>query len=87
MRTVTFHRAVKGGNYDLYSCGDAGEGDHSGVYVQREVADDLIAVLTKIACFDDAEGNKRLATTGKYYAFDEPASVQLARETLAKIKQ
>ncbi len=44
MRTIHFHLAVQGKNVarNLYSCGDAGEGDHSGVYVQVEVAQDLL---------------------------------------------
>lgn len=39
--------------------------------------------LKKIAAFDDAIGCEHLAATGSYAAFDEPASVQLARKTLA----
>lgn len=47
-------------------------------------APDLLEALTEIACFDDKQGNARLAATGDYGAFDEPASVKIARAAIAK---
>jgi hypothetical protein len=44
----------------------------------------LRAALTEIACFDDVGANYRLAATESYGAFDEPASVQIARKALLK---
>lgn len=38
--------------------------------------------LIKIAAVDDMLANDRLATNGSYSGFDEPGSVQIARETL-----
>ena len=41
----------------------------------------LRAALERIACWDDP-ANHRLELTGSYSDFDEPASVQIAREAL-----
>lgn len=43
----------------------------------------LVHALRRIACFDDVIASARLAQTGSYSAFDEPGSVQIARETLS----
>jgi hypothetical protein len=44
----------------------------------------LAEALRKIACFDDESANERLRRTGgdSYALFDEPGSVQIAREAL-----
>ena len=42
----------------------------------------LETALTEIACFDDQGANQRLANTGSYSMFDEPGSVEQAREAL-----
>ena len=47
----------------------------------------LREALTKIATFDDLFASDRLATNGSYGAFDEPGSVEIAREALAAIEQ
>lgn len=41
--------------------------------------------LEDIAAFGDEGANLRLANTGSYGAFDEPGSVQTAREALAAL--
>ncbi len=46
----------------------------------------LEAALTKIASFDDVGASQRLASSGSYARFDEPGSVQIAREALAPRK-
>lgn len=47
-------------------------------------SDDLTIALTRIAAFDDTGANERLARDGSYASFDEPSSVQIAREALIK---
>lgn len=42
------------------------------------------AALNSIACFDDEGGSQRLTNTGSYSGFDEPGSVRIAREVVAK---
>jgi hypothetical protein len=44
-----------------------------------------INALSVIAAFDDAIGCEHLAATGSYGAFDEPASVEIARKALNEI--
>lgn len=44
-----------------------------------------VEALNSIAAFTDELANDRLKETGSYSSFDEPGSVQLARETLEKI--
>jgi hypothetical protein len=39
--------------------------------------------LRKIAAFDDKDASSMLALTGSYGMFDEPGSVQIAREALS----
>ena len=41
--------------------------------------------LVQIAAFDDTSASERLAATGSYGSFDEPGSVEIARECLAKL--
>jgi hypothetical protein len=48
---------------------------------QREV-ERLQAALKRIACLGDSGANERLARTGSYSMFDEPGSVEIAREAL-----
>lgn len=43
---------------------------------------ELEAGLTKIAALDDVGANDYLKARGSYGRFDEPGSVQIARETL-----
>lgn len=47
--------------------------------------DALVEALTKIAAFDDTGANYRLETLGSYAGFDEPGSVKVAREALARL--
>lgn len=54
--------------------------------VPQEVTDALgiaVAALRDIACFEDGRANNYLDRNGSYSAFDEPGSVQTAREALA----
>lgn len=44
-----------------------------------------VAALTRIAALDDDGANQHLETTGSYGRFDEPGSVQVAREALQEI--
>lgn len=44
----------------------------------------LRAALDRIAAYDDQGANYRLKTSGSYSAFDEPGSVEIAREALEK---
>ena len=44
----------------------------------------LRLALTRIATYGDEGANARLKSTGSYGAFDEPGSVQIAREVLEK---
>lgn len=43
--------------------------------------------LNKIAMFNDIMANRCLASSGTYKWFDEPVSVQIARETLASLPE
>ncbi|MDE2097129.1 MAG: hypothetical protein KGL39_07775 [Patescibacteria group bacterium] len=45
----------------------------------------MLAALTEIAAFDDELANRALTARGSYGGFDEPGSVQTAREALVKI--
>lgn len=45
----------------------------------------LVSALNAIAAWNDVQGNSRLQVTGSYSAFDEPASVEVARTALADI--
>lgn len=47
-------------------------------------APNLYEALKKIAAFDDEQGNAYLKAHGSYGGFDEPGSVQIARNALAK---
>lgn len=49
--------------------------------------DKLVAVLKRIAAYDDTGASERLERTGSYSSFDEPHSVQLAREILAELNK
>lgn len=42
----------------------------------------LREALNKIACYDDTSANRNLAVNDTYSWFDEPGSVQIAREAL-----
>lgn len=44
----------------------------------------LAEALNRIACYDDTGANARLTATGSYGSFDEPASVQIARDAIGK---
>jgi hypothetical protein len=44
----------------------------------------LVEALRKIAAFDDTNANRLLEMTGSYAAFDEPASVAIARAILSR---
>jgi len=46
--------------------------------------DRLRAALKRIACYDDALASYALNMRGSYGSFDEPGSVQIARETLER---
>ncbi len=46
----------------------------------------MLEALTKVAAFDDKAASDLADITGSYSAFDEPGSVKIARDTLAKIK-
>lgn len=48
-------------------------------------APDMLKALIEIAAFDDEGASERLAAHGSYGSFDEPGSVQIARECLARI--
>ena len=41
---------------------------------------DAVRTLHKIAAFSDISASEHLISTGSYGAFDEPGSVQLARD-------
>lgn len=47
-------------------------------------APDMLKALIEIAAFDDEQASERLAAWGSYGSFDEPGSVQIARECLSK---
>lgn len=52
---------------------------------RRALLDDnkrLREALVQIAAYDDTRANGRLALTGSYGMFDEPASVEIARAAL-----
>lgn len=49
--------------------------------------DRLIFALHKIAAYDDVGASARLERIGSYSAFDEPYSVQIARETLQALRK
>lgn len=55
---------------------------------QRKVSDSRIAelegALREIACFDDVRADEVLQRTGSYGSFDEPGSVQVARQALRR---
>lgn len=42
----------------------------------------LVEALERIACYDDERAESRLRITGSYGSFDEPGSVEIAREAL-----
>lgn len=42
--------------------------------------------LQRIACFDDKLANEKLDRTGSWSGFDEPGSVQIAREILTELE-
>jgi RecJ-like exonuclease len=44
----------------------------------------LVEALREIAAFDDTNANRHLEMTGSYAAFDEPASVAIARAILSR---
>lgn len=44
--------------------------------------DRLRTALRMIACYDDKGANDRLKATGRFSAFDEPGSVEIARAAL-----
>lgn len=46
---------------------------------------EAVSCLIKIATFFDYDASHRLETTGSYSLFDEPGSVQIAREYLRTI--
>lgn len=46
----------------------------------------LLVALHDIAAFDDTSANERLEKTGSFGAFDEPGSVEIAREALEKYR-
>ena len=46
----------------------------------------LVQALNMIAAWTDTRAEMRLEATGSYSAFDEPASVQIARTALASFK-
>lgn len=52
--------------------------------------DDLktaVKALTKIAAYDDKEGNEVLMARGSFLGFDEPNSVRCARDAIHAISQ
>lgn len=53
----------------------------------RDRANWLRVRLEHIAALDDHLANVHLAQTGSYGAFDEPGSVEVAREILAELKE
>lgn len=50
---------------------------------QAEAKDAWREALERIACFNDTSASQHLDRTGSYGYFDEPGSVQIARESLA----
>lgn len=46
----------------------------------------MLDALIEIAAYDDRGANETLARSGSYCSFDEPGSVETAREALSKIK-
>jgi hypothetical protein len=65
--------------------GDEPEGPSELDLVYEELSA-LKAALKSIAAFDDDYANRRLRDTGSYGYFDEPGSVQVAREALAALE-
>lgn len=47
----------------------------------------LVDGLLKIATYGDIQANNHLKSTGSYGLFDEPNSVQIARDTLKRAQQ
>ncbi len=53
----------------------------------KQQAEIAIAALTEIASFNDQTAQGYLKKTGSYAYFDEPGSVETAREALAEIER
>ncbi len=51
------------------------------------MAGGLLAALKRIAAFSDVAASNKLYATGSYSAFDEPGSVEIARDALATYAQ
>lgn len=47
----------------------------------------MLQALISLAAFDDEGANQTLYEEGKYYSFDQPDAVRVARETLEAIQR
>jgi len=60
--------------------------DYAALLLQsRNMLQDMYQTLQAIAAYNDKMANNHLLNTGEYTAFDEPASVKLARDRLQEL--